>query len=420
MALTAVNIVNLPEGTTLKVGNIEKVADAAGAVLLELTEGQHAAELEYGGQVYSITLNVGKSTADRIQEATVGLKTQAELDAAVAAATAGLKTQADLDTAVATAVALATANTVPQADLDTVNAQLAQETANAVEIGKGYIDATALAIVETANQFGAKSYTVSIKYSVDKVKTPLVAKVRETFYTGDTQDILIADAVDNREVIVYRNDGANAPTVTKIEVIAGNNKVIDTYDLAFTNTITMLPDPVATVTPSMEEVTIATTNTVQVKTRNVPNGTLYLYDVNKSTYVSSDPIVSNTVTFNGTFVAGAKHFISDKNTAQVASQDYIGKFTLPPADAPVPTQGWVSLYSVESGNVRLVFSNDISKIEVINNNANINTYDKNILAIVTYRGEDKPFYLTDLTTERQINIYNTSNKLVEVFNLVNP
>ena len=104
MANTKVKISGIQNGLTAKVDG-QDIPINSGIIDTTLPIGNHVIKF-YSGSTLMFTkaIVVPKSTEDKIAEATVGMKTQAELDQAVATATAGLKTPEQVQAEVQTQV----------------------------------------------------------------------------------------------------------------------------------------------------------------------------------------------------------------------------------------------------------------------------------------------------------------------------
>jgi hypothetical protein len=218
MALTIVNILNLPEGTEVKVGDKTEVAPSTGGVQFLLAEGSYTATVTYQGLSYNVSLSVPKSVEDRIAEATAGLKTAEEV-------------QAEIDVAVNTAVANATANMKTP---EQVQAEVELAVSNALETSQGYVDVVEIKdnTAYGAGPNGEDWVKFSMSFRINNNITPKAAKVR---YKKDHNEDEVVTLTDGELYTINIVDippanGIASPTVESVEVLAGNNKILDAVD----------------------------------------------------------------------------------------------------------------------------------------------------------------------------------------------
>ena len=190
---TKVKISGIQNGLTAKVDG-QDIPINSGIIDTSLTEGNHVIRFYSDSTLmFAKAIVVPKSTDELVDLATVGMKTQAELDQAVATATAGLKTP------------------------EQVQAEVQTQVDTALENSQGYIDIMSLDTV---------AHTIHFKVS-DTI-TPKATGIR--YIKADGTKIYNA-------ISASREAGTNYLDWVAIEVLSGNNKVIDKIDLSFDITV---------------------------------------------------------------------------------------------------------------------------------------------------------------------------------------
>ncbi len=206
MALTAVALNNVLAGSTLEL-NGTTYTEANGIISLDLAEGTYQATMRHLTNVINVTLNVPKSNADQLQTL---------INAG------GLMDTATCTANTATAVANATAGMVTQASLEeAINITL--------ETSQGYLN---LKEIETS-VVGAVS-GVKFNFTIDMMIEPLATKIR-----------IKENGVADRVIVLVKTDNSSQVisilgVSSVVEVLAGNNRVVDKIDFTIYATVPVL------------------------------------------------------------------------------------------------------------------------------------------------------------------------------------